>query len=129
MATRRLVAADKASRAVDDRPAAPSVPASAASDNVVPRGVIAKLLGFTLMMVVAPIGSYFATVDALFGGNTTYAGATAAVVANVVLIAYVVVAFREDQAGDYGPAPPGSATPAEAAAPGSALRPDTKKER
>ncbi|KAF4552558.1 VMA21-like domain-containing protein [Elsinoe fawcettii] len=30
-------------------------------------------------------------------GNSTYAGATAAVIANVVLIAYIVVAFNDDQ--------------------------------
>jgi hypothetical protein len=30
-------------------------------------------------------------------GNATYAGATAALTANVVLLAYVVVAMKEDQ--------------------------------
>ena len=37
----------------------------------VPRGVIVKLLGFTFAMIVAPIGSYFATVDALFSGMSS----------------------------------------------------------
>lgn len=77
------------------------------------RSVIAKLLLFTLAMVVAPLGSYFLTVDTVFSGtsclarkspktlltragNTTFAGATAAVVANVVLITYVLVAMAED---------------------------------
>jgi len=31
-------------------------------------------------------------------GNNTFAGATAAVVANIVLIAYVIEALREDDA-------------------------------
>lgn len=30
-------------------------------------------------------------------GNSTWAGATAAIMANVVLVAYVIVAMKEDQ--------------------------------
>ncbi|KAI5927637.1 VMA21-like domain-containing protein [Camillea tinctor] len=63
----------------------------------VPMDVILKLLAFTLAMVVVPIGSYFATVHTLFKGNSTYAGALAAIMANVVLVGYVVVAMSEDQ--------------------------------
>lgn len=48
-------------------------------------------------MAALPIGSYFATVNFVFKGNATYAGGFAAVIANVVLIAYVVVAMKEDQ--------------------------------
>jgi len=59
--------------------------------------VIFKLLGFTLAMIAAPIGTYFASVNTVFKGNATYAGATAAVMANVVLIAYVLEAMREDK--------------------------------
>lgn len=38
-----------------------------------------------------------------FVGNATYAGISAAVMANVILIAYVAVAVMEDSQG--GPAP------------------------
>lgn len=33
----------------------------------------------------------------LFAGNATYAGATAAIMANVVLIGYIIVAVKEDE--------------------------------
>ncbi|KAJ5161165.1 hypothetical protein N7492_006557 [Penicillium capsulatum] len=91
----------------------------------VPADVIYKLLAFTAAMVVAPIGMYFLTVNAIFGGeilypmadlhcrsstivdsvdysntvlgNTTWAGITAALTANLVLFAYIYVAWKEDQ--------------------------------
>ncbi|KAI9893101.1 MAG: vacuolar ATPase assembly integral membrane protein vma21 [Vezdaea aestivalis] len=63
----------------------------------VPAAVIYKLLIFTAAMVTAPIGTYFLTVNAVFGGNATFAGGSAALVANIVLISYVVVAMKEDQ--------------------------------
>ncbi|KAM0724234.1 hypothetical protein Q7P37_000116 [Cladosporium fusiforme] len=61
------------------------------------RSIIFKLLAFTFAMITLPIGSYFLSVNAIFGGNSTYAGATAAVVANIVLLSYVVVAFNDDK--------------------------------
>ncbi|RKF64092.1 Vacuolar ATPase assembly integral membrane protein vma21 [Erysiphe neolycopersici] len=63
----------------------------------VPAHVIIKLLGFTFAMIIAPISCYFLTISNIFGGNSTYAGATAAIVANLVLVAYIIVAFKEDQ--------------------------------
>jgi hypothetical protein len=68
-------------------------------------------------MIVGPIGTYFLTLNSVFkgafaglkghhvtidvltrmAGNSTFAGATAAIMANVVLVAYIVVAMREDQ--------------------------------
>ncbi|KFY05937.1 hypothetical protein V491_08942 [Pseudogymnoascus sp. VKM F-3775] len=63
----------------------------------VPMHVIVKLLAFTFAMIVVPIGSYFVTLDLVFSGNSTFAGATAAIMANVVLVGYIIVAMREDQ--------------------------------
>ena len=48
-------------------------------------------------MVLAPISVYFITASTIFAGNNTWAGATAAVTANLVLIAYIIVAVKEDQ--------------------------------
>lgn len=61
------------------------------------RHVIYKLLTATFLMVFAPIAMYFLTVNTVFSGNTTWAGATAAFTANVVLIGYIIVAVKEDQ--------------------------------
>lgn len=63
---------------------------------VVSASVIKTLLAFTAGMVIIPIGSYFVTVNTVFRGNSTYAGGFAALMANVVLIGYVVVAWMED---------------------------------
>ncbi|KAJ5357954.1 hypothetical protein N7541_005112 [Penicillium brevicompactum] len=63
----------------------------------VPADVIYKLLGFTAAMVAGPIGMYFLTLNTTFSGSSTLAGATAAVTANVVLFAYIYVAWLEDQ--------------------------------
>lgn len=70
-------------------PTAPSVPAS----------TVYKLLLFTVGMFTLPLVSYFASLNTLFGGNSSYAGGLAALVANVVLGGYIVAAVRED-AGD-----------------------------
>ncbi|CRG88232.1 hypothetical protein PISL3812_05259 [Talaromyces islandicus] len=68
----------------------------------VPRETIIKLLAFTLAMIVAPIGMYFLSVNTVFKvlmneGNSSFAGALAALTANVVLVAYIVVAWQEDK--------------------------------
>ncbi|CAI7630816.1 hypothetical protein N7527_004439 [Penicillium freii] len=63
----------------------------------VPADVIYKLLGFTAAMIAGPIGMYFLTVNTVFSGSSTLAGITAAVTANVVLFAYIYVAWTEDQ--------------------------------
>ncbi|KAH7376457.1 hypothetical protein B0T11DRAFT_21193 [Plectosphaerella cucumerina] len=98
MATQRIISTEKTFLDQDD-PSSPRAAKTEKSDiaPAVPTGVIMKLLGFTLAMVVLPIGSYFATVDLLFKGNSTFAGGFAAIMANVVLVAYVIVAMKEDQ--------------------------------
>lgn len=61
------------------------------------RQVIVKLLIATFLMVAAPISVYFLTAGTIFSDNKSWAGATAAVTANVVLIGYIIVAVMEDQ--------------------------------
>ncbi|POR31628.1 Vacuolar ATPase assembly integral membrane protein VMA21 [Tolypocladium paradoxum] len=92
MATRRIISSEKTILEKDDRTEEKSNISPA-----VPKHVIFKLLGFTFAMIVLPIGSYFLTVNTVFKGNSSYAGAMAALLANVVLIAYVIVAMNEDE--------------------------------
>ncbi|KAL6711844.1 vacuolar ATPase assembly integral membrane protein vma21 [Coniothyrium glycines] len=93
MTTRRNVNSEKAY--VDDTGRAPPGPSN--TSPAVPISVIWKLMGFTFAMIVLPISTYFFSVNFVFGGNATYAGGLAALMANVVLIAYVVMAFKDDQ--------------------------------
>ncbi|KAK0731775.1 hypothetical protein B0H67DRAFT_86343 [Lasiosphaeris hirsuta] len=98
MATRRIISQEKSILEKDER--TDFSPAAGEKSDIapaVPMGVIVKLLVFTFAMIVVPIGSYFLTVDNLFKGNSTFAGALAAIMANVVLVAYIVAAMREDQ--------------------------------
>ncbi|KAI0137061.1 VMA21-like domain-containing protein [Xylariales sp. AK1849] len=98
MTSRRIVSTEKSILEKDDRiGSSPAANEQSSIAPAVPLDVIVKLLAFTLAMVVVPIGSYFATVHTLFKGNSTYAGALAAIMANVVLIGYVIVAYTEDQ--------------------------------
>ncbi|RPA80767.1 hypothetical protein BJ508DRAFT_415237 [Ascobolus immersus RN42] len=72
----------------------------APNQKTVPTGTLAKLLIFTTAIVVAPLASYFLTVDRVFNGNSTYSAATAAVVANIVLVGYLVIALQEEAGED-----------------------------
>jgi hypothetical protein len=56
-----------------------------------------KLAFFSVALFAAPLTAYYASVDRFFGGNPNYAGGLAALVANVVLVGYVIAAFLEDQ--------------------------------
>ncbi|KAJ2997692.1 hypothetical protein NUW58_g576 [Xylaria curta] len=99
MTSRRIISSEKTILDKDDDDFQPGPGAAERSSTApaVPLDVILKLLAFTFAMVVIPIGSYFLTVNTIFGGNSTYAGALAAILANVVLVGYVVVAMNEDQ--------------------------------
>ncbi|KAI5844254.1 hypothetical protein BZA05DRAFT_409538 [Tricharina praecox] len=98
MATRRNVKAEQPVPSTSEKaPEALIATKQPASLNV-PGSVVAKLLLFTFAMITAPLGTYYISVTSLFVGQSTVAGALAAVAANVVLIAYVIVAMTEDAA-------------------------------
>ncbi|KAI1824474.1 hypothetical protein F4861DRAFT_505752 [Xylaria intraflava] len=99
MASRRIISSEKTILDKDDHDLQPSPGTDGQSSTApaVPTHVIVKLLVFTLAMIVIPIGSYFLSVNTVFSGNSTYAGALAAILANLVLVGYVVVAMNEDQ--------------------------------
>ncbi|MCJ1361305.1 vacuolar ATPase assembly integral membrane protein vma21 [Acarospora aff. strigata] len=98
MTSRRIISNEKTILDKDDRH--DLTPAASQKSDIapaVPAAVIYKLLGFTAAMFAGPIGTYYLTLNFIFGGNSTFAGATAAIMANVVLIGYVIVAMKEDQ--------------------------------
>ncbi|ORY14987.1 vacuolar ATPase assembly integral membrane protein VMA21 [Clohesyomyces aquaticus] len=93
MASRRIVNTEKTYLDNDGKGA----PERSDIAPAVPTAVIWKLLSFTFAMITLPIGTYFFMVRFVVKGNATYAGAVAAIMANVVLISYVIVAMKEDQ--------------------------------
>ncbi|EWC45167.1 hypothetical protein DRE_06055 [Drechslerella stenobrocha 248] len=66
----------------------------------IPNDVLIKLFGFTAAMLVGPIGCYYISTNLLFPGSKVLGASIAAVVANVVLISFVVIAMREDDDED-----------------------------
>nr|P0CS24.1 RecName: Full=Vacuolar ATPase assembly integral membrane protein VMA21 [Cryptococcus neoformans var. neoformans JEC21]P0CS25.1 RecName: Full=Vacuolar ATPase assembly integral membrane protein VMA21 [Cryptococcus neoformans var. neoformans B-3501A] len=89
--------------------------AMAPQESVQP-AVLYKLVLFALLMAVVPIGTYFSTLNYLWDGasrcgfpsglcSTTFAAISAIAAANLILVGYVVVAFREDAASRTGPLP------------------------
>ncbi|MCJ1484397.1 vacuolar ATPase assembly integral membrane protein vma21 [Schaereria dolodes] len=98
MTSRRVISKEKNILEKDDRTELTS--RASEKSNIapaVPAAVIYKLLGFTAAMVGGPIGTYYLTLQTIFRGSSTLAGATAAIMANVILVAYIVVAMKEDQ--------------------------------
>ncbi|KAF9351194.1 vacuolar ATPase assembly integral membrane protein vma21 [Mortierella sp. AD094] len=77
--------------------------ASPTRSSNVATSTLVKLAFFTVAMICFPIGTYFITLDRYFGGNATYAGISAAVMANLVLFAYVIVAVLEDSQASRPP--------------------------
>ncbi|KAK6541140.1 vacuolar ATPase assembly integral membrane protein vma21 [Orbilia ellipsospora] len=61
----------------------------------IPNDVLFKLFGFTLAMLIGPIGCYYLSTNYIFPGSTVLGASIAAVMANVVLFAFVIVAMRE----------------------------------
>ncbi|KAH9482808.1 Vacuolar ATPase assembly integral membrane protein vma21 [Psilocybe cubensis] len=60
-------------------------------------GVLFKLIIFSVSLGVIPISSYFLSLKYLWNENATFAAITAVVSANVVLVAYIISAIREDR--------------------------------
>jgi len=83
------------------------------NDSAAAGGVLVKLLIFSLSLGIVPIAGYFASLKFLWKGDATYAAITAVVLANIVLVAYIVTSIWEDQNS----------------APGKTATPETKKKQ
>ncbi|KAI9326875.1 hypothetical protein BDR26DRAFT_826614 [Obelidium mucronatum] len=94
--------------ALKEKPLKPVPKRAAMSNAAIPTSVLAKLAFFTILIFTLPIGVYFGTIDNLFGGESLYSAICAVVAANVVLIAYVIVAFMEDDGTPAASAPASS---------------------
>ncbi|KAJ3217624.1 vacuolar ATPase assembly integral membrane protein vma21 [Dinochytrium kinnereticum] len=83
--------------AVAGEPVKPKAKSPALKRAEFAKGTYLKLAFFSILMFTLPIGSFFYTQKYIFGGNSTYSAIVAAVAANIVLIAYIFVAFLEGE--------------------------------
>ncbi|WWC66826.1 uncharacterized protein I206_100733 [Kwoniella pini CBS 10737] len=67
-------------------------------ENMQP-AVLYKLIIFAVAMAVVPIGTYYVVLSYFTKGNTIASAIAAIVTANLVLIAYIVVAWLEGPPG------------------------------
>ncbi|KAF9452437.1 hypothetical protein P691DRAFT_697032 [Macrolepiota fuliginosa MF-IS2] len=65
--------------------------------NAASKGVLAKLLFFSISLGVVPLTSYYASLKYVYKGNSTFAAITAVVAANIVLVAYIITSLLEDK--------------------------------
>lgn len=72
----------------------PSQSSQVQSTNV-PKAVINKLIFYTAAMICAPLMTFF-ILSKIFNVGNFWSGLNSALMANVVLIGYVITAFTED---------------------------------
>ncbi|CAD6583446.1 MAG: hypothetical protein TREMPRED_003569, partial [Tremellales sp. Tagirdzhanova-0007] len=78
-----------------------------AEGNTIQPSILYKLILFAILMAVAPIGTYFGSLRYVWNGSSTPSAISAVIAANIVLVGYVVVAFREDSAAPLSPSEQG----------------------
>ncbi|KAF3492375.1 uncharacterized protein GIQ15_01892 [Arthroderma uncinatum] len=93
MATRRGASKETQSEVASPRVAQP---VGNPEYRTLPGGVLWKFILYSVLIVCCPLATYFGTVNRVFEGNSTYAGAAAAGAANIILITYIIFAIRED---------------------------------
>ncbi|PPQ63432.1 hypothetical protein CVT24_004942 [Panaeolus cyanescens] len=73
------------------------VAAAKLNADVAASGVLLKLLAFSVLLGVLPIGSYFLSLKYVWDENSTFAAITAVVAANLVLVGYIIASAIEDK--------------------------------
>ncbi|EGN96873.1 hypothetical protein SERLA73DRAFT_185089 [Serpula lacrymans var. lacrymans S7.3] len=77
---------------MSEKTAIPKVTATTAS-----RAILLKLIFFSASLAVLPISSYFISQKYFWSGNANYAAITAVLVANAVLVSYIVSSVMDDK--------------------------------